>query len=92
MLYKLFEVGIKRSQIEADDFTTCWSIHSMAQGILNDLMVKVEVLIFQATFVILDVNEDTDVPIILDWLFIATSCVLLDIEDGKMTLKPVMMK
>lgn len=73
--------------LQLADQSTRWP-----RGILNDLMVKVEVLIFQATFVILDVNEDTDVPIILDWLFIATSCVLLDIEDGKMTLKPVMMK
>ena len=54
---------------------------------MNDLFIKVGGLVFLADFVILDVNKDTEVPIILGHPLLATSRALLDIQNGKMTLR-----
>ena len=51
------------------------------RGIVNDLLVKVGGFVFPADFLILDVNEDTEVPISLGCPFIATFNTLLDIQD-----------
>ena len=51
------------------------------------MLVKVENLIFPVDFVILDVNEDTEVPIILGHTFLATSRALIDVCDGKWILR-----
>ena len=52
---------------------------------MNDLLVKVGGLIFPNDFVILDVNEDTEVPIILGRPFLATSRAYLDVQARRMT-------
>ena len=41
-------------------------------------------------FVILDVDDDANVPVILDRLFLAISQALIDVGNGKMTLRSVM--
>lgn len=53
---------------------------------MSDVIAKNHGLVFKADFVILDVDKDTDVPIILGQPFLATSRALMDIQDGKMTL------
>ena len=56
-------------------------------GILNDVLVKVEPLIFPADFVILDCEVDFEVPIILGSPFLATGKALVDMEKGKMKFR-----
>ena len=52
--------------------------------ILQDVLIKVESLIFPADFVVLDCEVDFDVPIILGRPFLATSRALVDMVKGKM--------
>ena len=42
------------------------------RGILEDVLVKIDKFIFLVEFVVLDMEEDRDVPIILGRLFLAT--------------------
>ncbi|XP_062086220.1 uncharacterized protein LOC133792333 [Humulus lupulus] len=56
--------------------------HSMvhSEGKIEDALVQVDKSIFPAYFIILDYEEDGDVPIILGRPFIATRRTLIDVE------------
>ena len=62
---------------------------SMAQpeGILEDVLVKVGKFIFPVDFVIMQMEEDTQVPLLLGRPFLATGAALLDIQKGELTLR-----
>ncbi|XP_022876784.1 uncharacterized protein LOC111394989 [Olea europaea var. sylvestris] len=57
------------------------------RGIIEDALVKVDKLIFPTDFLILDMEEDKDVPIILGRPFLATARALIDVQQGQLTLK-----
>ena len=42
------------------------------RGVIEDVLVKVDKFIFPADFIVLDMEEDTNVPIILGRPFLAT--------------------
>ena len=46
---------------------------------IEDVMVKVDKLIFPADFIILDMEEDKEIPIILGRPFIAISRAMIDV-------------
>lgn len=50
-----------------------------ARGEIENIFVKVDKFIFLVDFVILDMDEDKDVPIILEWPFVATGKTLIDV-------------
>ena len=52
------------------------------RGIIEDVLVKVENFIFPVDFVILDMEADTDVPLILGRPFLATARAIVDVADG----------
>ena len=62
---------------------------SMAQpeGILEDVLVKVGKFIFPMDFVIMQMEEDTQVPFSLGRPFLATGTALIDIQKGELTLR-----
>ena len=62
---------------------------SMAQpeGILEDVLVKVGKFIFPVDFVIMQMEEDTQVPLLLGRPFLATGAALIDVQKGEMTLR-----
>ncbi|XP_063937997.1 uncharacterized protein LOC135147891 [Daucus carota subsp. sativus] len=57
------------------------------RGIIEDVLVKVDKLIFPADFVILDFEEDKRIPIILGRPFLATGQTLIDVQKGELTMK-----
>ncbi|XP_063949931.1 uncharacterized protein LOC135152767 [Daucus carota subsp. sativus] len=57
------------------------------RGIVEDVLVKVEKLIFPADFVILDFEEDIKIPIILGSPFLATGQTLIDVQKGELTMR-----
>ncbi|XP_027362526.1 uncharacterized protein LOC113870125 [Abrus precatorius] len=57
------------------------------RGIIEDVLVKVDKFIFPVDFVILDMDEDTDVPLILGRPFLATAGAIIDVRDGKLILR-----
>ncbi|KAJ8751126.1 hypothetical protein K2173_016307 [Erythroxylum novogranatense] len=56
-------------------------------GILEDVLVKVDKFIFPADFIVCDIEEDAEVPIILGRPFLATGRVLIDVEKGELTMR-----
>ena len=57
------------------------------QGIIEDILVKVDNFIFPADFVILDMEEDSQVPIILGRPFLATGRAMIDVQKGELTMR-----
>ena len=62
---------------------------SMAQpeGILEDVLVKVGKFVFLVDFVVMQMEEDTQVPLLLGRPFLATGAALIDVQKGEMTLR-----
>ena len=50
-------------------------------------MVKVDKFIFPANFVVLDMEEDQEVPLIFRQPFLATRRALIDVQKGELTLR-----
>ncbi|XP_021991520.1 uncharacterized protein LOC110888297 [Helianthus annuus] len=57
------------------------------RGIVENLLVKVDKFVFPADFVILDMEADERVPVILGRPFLRTAKALIDVYDGKITLR-----
>ncbi|KAM6551275.1 hypothetical protein CsatB_001083 [Cannabis sativa] len=56
-------------------------------GKIEDVLVQVDKFIFPADFIILDYEEDREVPIILGRPFLATGRTLIDVEKGELTMR-----
>ncbi|MCH94640.1 hypothetical protein A2U01_0015603 [Trifolium medium] len=56
-------------------------------GIIKDVLVKIKDLVFPFDFVIIDIEEDADIPIIFGRPFLATSRALIDMEREELTLR-----
>ncbi|XP_075499215.1 uncharacterized protein LOC142537595 [Primulina tabacum] len=56
-------------------------------GIVEDVLVKVDKFIFPADFVILDMEEDHDTPLIFGRPFLANGRALIDVDKGELTLR-----
>ena len=62
---------------------------SMAQpeGILEDVLVKVGKFVFPVDFVVMKMEEDTQVPLLLGRPFLAIGAALIDVQKGELTLR-----
>ncbi|CAL2271308.1 unnamed protein product [Prunus armeniaca] len=57
------------------------------RGVIEDLIIKVDNLYLPADFVVLDMDENLQTPIILGRPFMATARTLIDVEAGTLTLR-----
>ena len=57
------------------------------RGIIKDVLVKIDKFIFPIDFIVLDMEEDFDVPLILERSFLATGRALINIQLGNLILK-----
>ena len=56
-------------------------------GVIEDVLVKVDKFIYPVDFVVLDMGDDNEVPLILGRPFLATGRALIDVEAGCLTLR-----
>ncbi|XP_050876041.1 uncharacterized protein LOC127079705 [Lathyrus oleraceus] len=56
-------------------------------GIVEDVLVKIDKFVFPIDFVIMEMPEDEEIPLILGRPFLETGRCMIDIEEGTMTLK-----
>ncbi|GKG52361.1 DNA-directed DNA polymerase, partial [Tanacetum coccineum] len=56
-------------------------------GVCENLLVKINKFIFPVDFVVLEMDEDELVPIILGRPFLATACAVIDVHEGKLSLR-----
>ncbi|XP_073138829.1 uncharacterized protein [Henckelia pumila] len=57
------------------------------RGIIEDVLVKVDKFIFPVDFVVLDMEEDLDMPLILERPFLETGKTLIDVQKGELHLR-----
>ena len=57
------------------------------RGIIEDVLVKVDKFIFPADFIVLNMEEDRDIPIILGRPFLATRRALIDVRKWELRLR-----
>ncbi|KAF7839265.1 uncharacterized protein G2W53_007747 [Senna tora] len=57
------------------------------RGIIENVLVKVDKLILPTDFIVLDYEEDKNVPIILGRPFLATRRTIIDVQKGDLTMR-----
>ena len=62
---------------------------TMAQpkGVLEDVLIKVGKFIFPMNFLVMNMEEDTQVPLLLGRPFLATRAALIDVKKEELTLR-----
>lgn len=84
MPYTLFlKLGIE--DLGPTKMTVQLANHSVRKprGVVEDVLVKVDKIIILVDFVILDVDNKVDVPLILGLPFLNTTGILIDVKGGK---------
>ncbi|GJR41053.1 DNA-directed DNA polymerase [Tanacetum coccineum] len=71
-----------KMSIQLDDRSIKYPIE-----VCENLLVKVSKFIFSVNFVVLEMDEDEFVPIILGRPFLATAGVVIDVQEGKLSLR-----
>jgi len=56
-------------------------------GVAEDVLVKVDKFMFPVDFVVMDIEEDIEVPLILGRPFMKTAKVIIDVDDGKLKVR-----
>nr|KYP32094.1 hypothetical protein KK1_047295 [Cajanus cajan] len=59
----------------------------LPHGIVEDMIVKVDKFMFPVDFVVMDMEEDTEVPLILGRPFMKTARVIIDMNDGNLKVR-----
>ncbi|CAM8900399.1 unnamed protein product [Rhodiola kirilowii] len=69
--------------------TICLVDHScrLPRGILKDVPVKVKHIFLPVDFIVLDISEDIDIPIILRRPFLYTAKAVIDTDRGSLALR-----
>ena len=57
------------------------------RGIIEDVLVKVDKFIFPVDFIVLDMEEDKEIPIILGRSFLATGRAMIDVQRDELKLR-----
>ena len=57
------------------------------RGVVEVVLVKVDKFIFPADFIVLDMEEDKEIPIILGRPFLATGRAMIDVQRGELKLR-----
>ena len=62
--------------------------HSVTRpyGVIKDVLVWVKHLIFLADFVVMDIEEDADIPVILGCPFMSTTSYVVDMGKKKLEM------
>ncbi|GKE73611.1 retrovirus-related pol polyprotein from transposon TNT 1-94 [Tanacetum coccineum] len=78
----LGELSHTRMTIELADRTI-----KQPKGIASNVLVRIGKFVFPIDFVILDIPEDGDIPLILGRPFLSTGHVKIDVYKRKVTLR-----
>ncbi|CAM8908122.1 unnamed protein product [Rhodiola kirilowii] len=72
-----------------DNVTIRLADHScrLPRGVLKDVPVKVKHIYLPVDFIVLDISEDIDIPIILGRPFLYTAKAVIDMDRGSLALR-----
>src|SRR3954466_700622 len=57
------------------------------RGIIEDMLIKVKHFIFPVDFIVLDMEEDRNIPLILGRPFLRTARTIIDVAKGKLIMR-----
>ena len=57
------------------------------RGVIEDVLVKVDKFIFPVDFIVLDMEDDKEIPIILGRPFLATGRAMINVHKGELKLR-----
>ena len=57
------------------------------KGILENVLIKVGKFVFPVDFVVIDMKEDKQIPLLLGRPFLAIEAALIDVKKGELTLR-----
>ncbi|KAK5836128.1 hypothetical protein PVK06_011882 [Gossypium arboreum] len=87
MPYKMFkELGLGKPKQTRMSIQLADKTIRFPRGIIEDVLVKIDKFIFPVDFVVLDIDEDSNVPLILGRPFIATARTIIDVGTSELTL------
>ncbi|KAK5811938.1 hypothetical protein PVK06_027326 [Gossypium arboreum] len=88
MPYKMFkQLGLRKPKQSRMSIQLADKTIRFPRGIIKDVLVKIEKFIFPVAFVVLDVEEDSSMPLILGRPFLATARTIIDVGTGELTLR-----
>ena len=60
---------------------------TLLEGILEDVLIRVGKFVFLVDFVVINIKEEKQVPLLLGRPFLAIGAVLIDVKRGELTLR-----
>ncbi|KAK5833499.1 hypothetical protein PVK06_017342 [Gossypium arboreum] len=86
MPYKMFkQLGLGKPKKTRMSIQLANKTIRFPRGIIEDVLVKIDKFIF-LDFVVLDIEENSNVPLILRRPFLATAKIIIDVGTGELTL------
>ncbi|XP_009615102.1 uncharacterized protein [Nicotiana tomentosiformis] len=76
------EIGSIHVSLQLVDETTI-----IPKGIVEDVLVRVDKFVFPVDFIVVNMEENREVPLILGRPFLATGRAILDIQERKLMLR-----
>ncbi|XP_051115225.1 uncharacterized protein LOC127240543 [Andrographis paniculata] len=77
----LYELEVCRTVIQLAD-----KLIRLPKGIIHDVLVQVNKFIFPTDFIIMEISEDREIPIILGRPFLATTQATINVDKGEISL------
>ncbi|KAK5771748.1 hypothetical protein PVK06_047990 [Gossypium arboreum] len=88
MPYKMFkQLGLGKPKQTRMSIQLVDKTIRFPRGIIEDVLVKIDKFIFPIDFIILDIEEDSNTPLILGRPFLATAKTIIDVGTGEFTLR-----
>ncbi|XP_012477517.1 uncharacterized protein LOC105793136 [Gossypium raimondii] len=88
MPYKMFkQLGLREPKPTRMSIQLADRSIRYPRGIIEDVLVKVDKFIFPIDFVVFDMDEDIEVPMILGRPFLATARTITDVGTGELVLR-----
>ncbi|KAK5839235.1 hypothetical protein PVK06_008009 [Gossypium arboreum] len=87
MPYKMFkQLGLRKPKQTRISIQLADKTIRFPRGIIEDVLVKIDKFIFPVDFIVLDIEEDSNTPLILGQSFLATTKTIIDVGTGELTL------
>ncbi|KAK5838553.1 hypothetical protein PVK06_007284 [Gossypium arboreum] len=88
MPYKMFkQLGLGKPKQTRMSIQLADKTIRFPRGIIEDVLVKINKFIFPVDFIVLDIEEDSNTPLILGRPFLATAKMIIDVGTGEFTLR-----
>ena len=80
---------LEMDELKPTTITLQLADHSVKRpiGILEDAPIKVGKFFIPVDFVVREIEEDSQIPIILSRLFLDIACAIIDVKNGKVFFK-----